>query len=85
MLRIIDMPDVFFGEGLALVDETLIQITWHNQIAIAYDRDTFTPLAGYPYEGEGWGLCYDEPTEKLYMSSYLPKIQSIWRLVTTLQ
>jgi glutaminyl-peptide cyclotransferase len=57
----------YYGEGLALVDDRLIQLTWTEQIAIVYDLETFTPLGTFTYDGEGWGLCYDG--EFLYMSN----------------
>jgi glutaminyl-peptide cyclotransferase len=48
-----------FAEGLALVGERLIQLTWREGLAPVYDRATFRHLADFHYEGEGWGLCYD--------------------------
>jgi glutamine cyclotransferase len=61
-------PD-FFGEGLALVGERLIQITWREQVAFVYDLETFEPLETFTYVGEGWGLCYDAEGDALYMSN----------------
>ncbi len=60
-----DVPP-YFAEGLALVDDRLIQLTWQDGIALVYDRDTFTYEGAYFYLGEGWGLCYDG--ESLYHS-----------------
>jgi glutaminyl-peptide cyclotransferase len=48
-----------FGEGLALVGERLVQLTWREGVAHVYDRATFEPVGRFAYEGEGWGLCYD--------------------------
>jgi glutamine cyclotransferase len=66
LLREAPLPEEFFGEGLALVGDQLIQITWQQQVAIYYDMQTFEPEAIAQYIGEGWGLCYDG--EALYMS-----------------
>lgn len=49
----------FFGEGLALVGNRLIQLTWQEGVAFVYDRDSLEQLDTYAYLGEGWGLCYD--------------------------
>jgi len=49
----------FFGEGLALAGNRLIQLTWGENTAFVYDRETFTPIKSYTYKGEGWGLCFD--------------------------
>ncbi len=51
-------PNVF-GEGLALVGDELVQLSWKNNIAFVYDRATLGEVRQLPYQGEGWGLCYD--------------------------
>ena len=53
-----------FAEGLALAQGQLYQLTWRQQIAFSFNLDFFTEgapftYATFPYEGEGWGLCYD--------------------------
>ena len=49
----------FFGEGLALIDDRLIMLTYKAERAFVYDRDTFEQLQTFAYRGEGWGLCHD--------------------------
>ncbi|MEQ8674737.1 MAG: glutaminyl-peptide cyclotransferase [Aggregatilineales bacterium] len=66
VIRQVDIRDDIFAEGLALVDDRLIQLTWRNQAAIVYDLATFEPTGIFQYSGEGWGLCYDGTN--LYMS-----------------
>ena len=61
------LADTDYAEGLALVDDRFIQLTWKQQIAYIYDRDTFRQLDTFTYEGEGWGLSYDG--EALWMSN----------------
>lgn len=63
----VTVDDAYFAEGLTLVDDRLIQITWRENTAFIYDVTTFEFLGEYTYEGEGWGLCYDD--EWIYMSS----------------
>jgi glutamine cyclotransferase len=58
-LRVARLPPVYFGEGLALVGERLIQLTWQEGVARIYERDTLKPLDERRYEGEGWGLAFD--------------------------
>ncbi|MBA2665735.1 MAG: glutaminyl-peptide cyclotransferase [Trueperaceae bacterium] len=48
-----------FAEGLALVEDRLVQLTYREGVAHVYDRDTFEPIGRFRYDGEGWGLCYD--------------------------
>jgi len=54
-----DLARDIFGEGLALVGDELLQLTWKNQRLLRYDLATFEPTGETGYEGEGWGLCYD--------------------------
>ncbi len=62
----IDVPEQYFGEGLALVDRRLIMLTWTAERAFTYDRDSFELGETFRYSGEGWGLCYDG--DRLVMS-----------------
>jgi glutaminyl-peptide cyclotransferase len=48
-----------FGEGLAAVGETLVQLTWQEGVAIVWDRASLTETGRFGYAGEGWGLCSD--------------------------
>lgn len=61
------LADTDYAEGLALVEDRFIQLTWKQEIAYVYDRDAFRPLDTFTYEGEGWGLSYDG--EALWMSN----------------
>ena len=55
----VDLPQQYFGEGLAPWGSTLIQLTWQNHIAFVYDRFSFRELRTIPYPWEGWGLTED--------------------------
>ena len=59
VLRSVPSASNYFAEGLALVGERLIQLTWQEHVAFAYDRATFSPLGQLTYTTEGWGICYD--------------------------
>ena len=70
VLRIVDLPTGrvlqetaaeprHFGEGLALVEDQLIWLTWQAGTAGVYHRDTLEQTGGFVYTGEGWGLCHD--------------------------
>ncbi len=66
VLRSAPLPDEQFGEGLALVGDRLIQLTWQEGVANTWDAATFEGLGAFDYEGEGWGLCFDG--QRLVMS-----------------
>jgi glutaminyl-peptide cyclotransferase len=67
VLRVTNLPEQYFGEGLALVGERLIQLTWKEQVAFVYDLHTLALRDTLHYEGEGWGLCYDG--DSLFMTN----------------
>lgn len=50
------LDQAHFGEGLALWNDRLVQLTWRSHIAFVYDVVTFAPLRTFSYPGEGWGL-----------------------------
>lgn len=60
-----EVPDVF-AEGLARVGDELFQLTWRDEVLRVYDRESLELKREIPYEGEGWGLCFDG--EHLVMS-----------------
>ena len=67
MIRWLPLGNEFFGEGLTIVGDYLLQLTWRNGIVNIIDIDSFEIVNVFSYEGEGWGLCFDG--EFLYMSN----------------
>jgi glutaminyl-peptide cyclotransferase len=59
VLRSVPIASNYFAEGLALVGERLIQLTWQEHVAFEYDRATFSRLGQFTYSTAGWGICYD--------------------------
>lgn len=66
VLRIRQVPPPHFAEGLEMVGNQLLQLTWQTGVLFRYDINTFEPLSEQRYQGEGWGLCYDG--QSLYMT-----------------
>ena len=64
--QIRNLDDQYFGEGVTVVDDRLIQLTWQNQVALIWDRTTFAPLGQFTYSGAGWGLT--DGADRLIMS-----------------
>ena len=62
-----------FAEGLTVIDDTALQLTWKDGVAYRYDTETFDRTDTYSYEGEGWGLCDDGA--RLVMSNGSPTLQ----------
>lgn len=72
VLKQISLPPEFFGEGITLCNGRLIQLTWRENKAFVYDRDSFSLLETFTYPTEGWGLTYDG--EHLIMSDGSPTL-----------
>ena len=56
----VDLPEEFFGEGITVVGDEIVQLTWQSGTALVYDRLTLEEVGEHRYEGEGWGLCLSE-------------------------
>ena len=54
-----DLPAEFFGEGITIYRNKIIQLTWQSQIGFVYDRDSFELIREFCYSTEGWGICHD--------------------------
>jgi glutamine cyclotransferase len=59
VLRRADLEDRYFGEGLVLWKDRLIQLTYTSGKAFVYDLDSFEKIGEFEYEGEGWGITHD--------------------------
>ncbi len=57
--RRVSLAREIFAEGLALVEDRLIQLTWQEQKAFLYRLADFSRTGELRYDGEGWGLCWD--------------------------
>jgi len=53
------LPSRYFGEGLTLWREKLIQLTWRSGVAFVYDKTNLHRLMDFKYHGEGWGITQD--------------------------
>jgi glutamine cyclotransferase len=49
----------YFGEGLTVWGEQLIQLTWQSRVGFVYDKTTFRLIKQFTYPTEGWGLTQD--------------------------
>lgn len=63
-----------FAEGISIVGDKLIQLTWKTKIGYEYNKDTFALLKTFPNNVgvEGWGLCFDG--KRLYMDDSTNRI-----------
>lgn len=59
VLQSISLPDEYFGEGITLWKDTIVQLTWQSRKGFVYDKATFQKLREFEYPTEGWGLTHD--------------------------
>jgi len=71
------LPASDFGEGIALLDERLYQVTWKTGRGYVYNANTLERVDSLRYDGEGWGLTTDGTL--LYLSDGSPSIRVLDR------
>jgi glutamine cyclotransferase len=59
VLQHTDLPAKYFGEGITIFKNEIVQITWQSHVGFVYDRNDFRQLRQFSYPGEGWGLTND--------------------------
>ncbi len=73
-----ELPDRFFGEGAAILDGKIYQLTWFERTVFVWDPADLTQTATLPYPAglnEGWGLTTDG--SMLYASDGTPNISVV--------
>lgn len=59
VLQVQKLEAQHFGEGIAVVGQSIVQLTYQSGVGFVYDRTTFQRTKTFSYSGEGWGLTYD--------------------------
>lgn len=57
--QLLPLEATYFGEGIAVLDDRVFQLTWQNGVGFVYDAKTFAAERTFRYTGEGWGLTTD--------------------------
>ncbi|MBC7913934.1 MAG: glutaminyl-peptide cyclotransferase [Pyrinomonadaceae bacterium] len=61
ILKKVDI-EKYFAEGLTVVGNKIIQLTYKEKVGFVYDKNTLNKISEFPYEsvtGEGWGLAFN--------------------------
>jgi glutamine cyclotransferase len=66
VLRIYELPAEYFGEGITVYGDNIVQLTWKSKLGFVYDKNSFEFLSEFSYLTEGWGITYDG--ERIIMS-----------------
>jgi len=74
VLERLALPQHLFGEGIALFDDKIYQLTWRSHEVRIYDRDPLTLRKRLFWPYQGWGITVLDPfllisngTETLYV------------------
>jgi glutamine cyclotransferase len=59
VLQIRELPDQFFGEGITIYGDKIIQLTWQSNVGFVYDKNSFELLEEFHYSTEGWGITHN--------------------------
>lgn len=63
-----DLANEVFAEGLSILGDKLVQLTWQENVGLVYNKNSLVLQGQFPYQNsrEGWGLCNDG--ERFYKS-----------------
>jgi len=59
ILQTHSLPPDYFGEGITIYQDKIIQLTWQSNVGFVYDKTSFKLLRTFIYPTEGWGITYD--------------------------
>lgn len=59
VLQALSLPPEYFGEGITIWEDRIIQLTWQSRLGFVYDKDSFELLDTFGYPTEGWGITHD--------------------------
>ena len=69
----INLAPEYFGEGIALIGDEIVQLTWKAHKGFVYRAGDFHLLREFSYPGEGWGLT--SHGGEVFMSDGSPEIR----------
>lgn len=49
----------YFGEGIAILDDKIYQLTWTSGVGFVYERESMKLVREFRYGIEGWGVTHD--------------------------
>jgi glutaminyl-peptide cyclotransferase len=64
-----------FGEGITILNNQIVQLTYKTQLGFVYDLPTMQQKRTFIYNGEGWGLTNDG--RQIYMDDGTDEIR-VW-------
>ena len=59
ILKEINLEPSYFGEGITVFGDRIVQLTWQSHVGFVYDKTSFRLLRTFAYPQEGWGVTHD--------------------------
>ncbi len=59
VLRSLSLASQYFGEGITIYKDQVVQLSWRSNTGFLYDKDSFELLQTFSYPTEGWGITQD--------------------------
>jgi glutamine cyclotransferase len=59
ILQSYNLSNRFFGEGITIFGDKIIQLTWRSNRGFVYDKQSFELVQEFTYPTEGWGITHD--------------------------
>jgi glutamine cyclotransferase len=59
VLQSVDLSSQYFGEGITILGDRIIQLTWLHNVGFVYDKSNFELLGEFHYPTEGWGITHN--------------------------
>jgi len=53
------LSNTFFGEGITIFEDKIIQLTWKSGKGFVYDKSSFELLLTFEYPTQGWGITHN--------------------------
>ncbi|MBQ0736536.1 glutaminyl-peptide cyclotransferase [Aquimarina celericrescens] len=87
-----EVPKQFFAEGITILNNRIIQLTWRSKEGFIYDLKTLDKTGTFSYNKskEGWGLCNDgdiiyksDGTQKIWLLDSKTLVEKDYIEVTT--
>jgi glutamine cyclotransferase len=79
VLQQIDLDPQYFGEGITVLNQQIMRLTWQSEVGFVYDQTAFGLKRTFRYPGEGWALTNDG--QNIYMDDGTAQIR-VWDPLT---
>lgn len=59
ILQMHNLSSEYFGEGITIYQDKILQLTWRSNLGFVYDKESFELIDTFEITTEGWGLTHD--------------------------